>query len=634
MSVHENAPSDESRNRYLLRALTPSRGAVLLLLALGACKSTTVTVVDVELVEVQPAEASVVAGATMRLEVRVQGPGGSLLAGRQVSWSSSDETVATVDAEGGVTGHRKGTALITARVDGVSASAFVEVLPGPEILPDRSEVTFVAPAGGNDPPDRTVAIANGGAGQLTSLSVDVEYSEGQPDGWLSSSLADTRAPTTLSLRATTGALREETYTARVILHSPEAGQAVVQVSFAVGDPEPRIALDRTEVKLEATLGKATPDPAEIRITNAGGQSLAGLGASVDYQQGGVGWLTTGLSPSTAPATLQIRAQHDALVVGTHVAVVKVLSAVAVNSPREVAVRLVVFAPPPAIDLEQSSVQFAAIEGASAPDPIEVEITNNGSGRLAGLAVSISWNEGATGWLDAQLSDTEAPATLTLTPTTLGLAAGEHKARVRVSAPDAEGTATLEVGLRVDAPENEAPRADFAVDCTLLVCSFQDRSEDPDGEVESWDWDFGDGDASSARNPSHTYDEPGSYTITLEVTDDDGATDQVTREVTVSVPDSNEPPIAAFDVDCDDDLECKFEDKSRDEDGNIVTREWSFGDGNTSTKKDPKHEYDEPGTYLVRLRVTDNEGATDTVEVSVKVDDDEDGSRRLPTNSSL
>jgi PKD repeat protein len=519
-----------------------------------------------------------------------------------------------------VTGHRGGTALITARVDGVSGSGFVEVLPGPEILPDRSEVTFAAPEGGDDPPDRTVAIANGGAGQLTGLSVELDYSDGQPDGWLAASLADTRAPTTLNLRATTGALREETYTVRVILHSPEAGHAVVQVTFAVGDSEPRIALDRTEVQLEATQGKAASDPAEIRVTNAGGQSLTGLGASVDYQQGGVDWLTAGLSPSTAPATLQIRAHHDALVVGTHVAVVKVLSAMAVNSPREVTVRLVVFAPPPVIDLERSSVQFTAIEGGSDPDPIEVEITNDGGGTLAGLTVSMSWDEGATGWLDAELSDTAAPATLTLTPTTEGLAAGEHEARVRVSAPGADGTATLEVRLRVDEPENEAPEADFAVDCTLLVCSFQDRSEDPDGEVESWGWDFGDGDGSSARSPSHTYAEAGTYTVTLEVTDDDGATDQASRQVTVSVSDSNEPPLAAFEVDCDD-LECEFEDESRDNDGFIVAREWSFGDGSTSTKKDPKHEYDEPGTYVVRLKVTDNDGATDTVEVSVTVDDD-------------
>lgn len=624
MSVRDNDARDESRGRFLPLGLTPPRGTFLLWLALASCTSTTVTVVDVEQVEVQPAETSVVAGAMTRLDARVQGPDGSLLGGRPVLWSSSDEAVATVDADGGVAGHREGTVLITARVDGVSGSGFVEVLPGPEILFDRSEVTFGAPEGGDDPPHRTVAIANGGAGQLTGLSVELAYSDGQPDGWLSGSLADTRAPTTLRLRATTGALPQETYTARVILHSPEAGQAgqaVVQVSFAVGDSEPRITLDRTEAQLEATQGKAAPDLAEIRITNAGGQSLTGLGASVDYQQGGEGWLTTGLSPSTAPATLQIRADHAALVVGTHVAVVKVFSTMAVNSPREVTVRLVVFEPPPAIDLEQSSVQFATPEGGSDPDPVEVEINNDGGGALSGLTVSIFWDEGARGWLEAELSSTEAPATLTLAATTKGLAAGEHGARVRVSASGADGTATLGVRLRVDEPENEAPEVDFAVDCTHVVCSFQDRSEDPDGQVEAWRWDFGDGDGSSARNPSHTYDGAGTYTVTLEVTDDDGATDQAFRQVSVSVSDPNKTPIAAFEADCDD-LKCEFEDESRDKDGSIVAREWSFGDGKRSTKKNPKHGYDEPGTYLVRLKVTDDDGATDTVEVSVTVDDDD------------
>jgi PKD repeat protein len=319
--------------------------------------------------------------------------------------------------------------------------------------------------------------------------------------------------------------------------------------------------------------------------------------------------------------LQIRADHDALAVGTHVAVVKVLSAVAVNSPREITVRLIVSEPPPAIGLERSSVQFAATEGGSDPDPIEVEITNDGGGTLSGLVVSISWDKGATGWLDAELSDTEAPATLTVTPTTEGIAAGEHEARVRVSAPGADDLATLEVGLRIDEPANEAPAADFAADCTLLFCSFQDRSEDLDGEVEVWSWNFGDGSTSSDRHPDHTYLLLGTYTVTLEVTDDDGAKDQASRQVTVSVSDPNEPPIAAFEFDCDD-RECEFDDESWDNDGTIVAHMWSFGDGKTSTRRNPNHEYKKPGTYVVSLKVTDNDGATDTVEISVRVDNDD------------
>jgi PKD repeat protein len=49
---------------------------------------------------------------------------------------------------------------------------------------------------------------------------------------------------------------------------------------------------------------------------------------------------------------------------------------------------------------------------------------------------------------------------------------------------------------------------------------------------SWSWTFGDGGSSSARTPSHTYAEAGTYTITLVATAGNGATDRATRTVTV------------------------------------------------------------------------------------------------------
>ncbi|MDX1565996.1 MAG: PKD domain-containing protein, partial [Phycisphaeraceae bacterium] len=59
--------------------------------------------------------------------------------------------------------------------------------------------------------------------------------------------------------------------------------------------------------------------------------------------------------------------------------------------------------------------------------------------------------------------------------------------------------------------------------------------DVDGSVVSWAWDFGDGTTANQEITSHTYDTPGTYTATLTVTDDDGATDTDSVVVTVLDP---------------------------------------------------------------------------------------------------
>ncbi|WP_212637886.1 PKD domain-containing protein [Desulfocicer vacuolatum] len=61
----------------------------------------------------------------------------------------------------------------------------------------------------------------------------------------------------------------------------------------------------------------------------------------------------------------------------------------------------------------------------------------------------------------------------------------------------------------------------------------DGSTDSDGMIVSYAWDFGDGSAASGIAPVHTYGAAGSYTVTLTVEDDDGATDTSTAQVTIS-----------------------------------------------------------------------------------------------------
>ncbi len=67
---------------------------------------------------------------------------------------------------------------------------------------------------------------------------------------------------------------------------------------------------------------------------------------------------------------------------------------------------------------------------------------------------------------------------------------------------------------------------------LGLFHFSGEAIDPDGRVVSWHWAFGDGTTASEPNPSHQYQEAGTYHVTLTVTDDDS--DSTTSEADVEV----------------------------------------------------------------------------------------------------
>jgi PKD repeat protein len=85
--------------------------------------------------------------------------------------------------------------------------------------------------------------------------------------------------------------------------------------------------------------------------------------------------------------------------------------------------------------------------------------------------------------------------------------------------------------------NDPPVASAGADITSgeapLNVTFTGSGTDADGSIASYHWDYGDGNTSSQQNPTYTFNSVGSYTVTLTVTDDDGATGADSVTITVS-----------------------------------------------------------------------------------------------------
>jgi PKD repeat protein len=204
------------------------------------------------------------------------------------------------------------------------------------------------------------------------------------------------------------------------------------------------------------------------------------------------------------------------------------------------------------------------------------------------------------------------------------APGTYKVKltVRDDAGLANSTATSELTVRVNAPPAPIISGPDAVCLDQRVAWRSDQSRDPDGPISAFRWTMGDGTSFATAEASHAYKKHGMFSLALFA--DDGtklknAVGQITRAVKV-----NQPPIAVAGF---PQLACPGEAvefdgfKSSDPDGKIVRYVWDFGDGTTAEGVKPRHAFEKPGTYKVKLTVTDDSAsicsaATDVVEVTV------------------
>ena len=193
--------------------------------------------------------------------------------------------------------------------------------------------------------------------------------------------------------------------------------------------------------------------------------------------------------------------------------------------------------------------------------------------------------------------------------------------------DSGATDTASVSVNV---ANLTPTADFTaptvVDAGDAVSFDASGSGDLDGTVQHYLWDFDGNGIFDADTPSpaivRTFPGNGTYTVKLRVTDDYGASADVTQSITVTG-----APTASFAVLADSATAgspVSFDGSaSIDTDGTVVSYDWDL-DGNgsfeTGTGASPSvtKTYPNPGTIVVRLRVTDDQGGQGVATQSVTV----------------
>ena len=127
------------------------------------------------------------------------------------------------------------------------------------------------------------------------------------------------------------------------------------------------------------------------------------------------------------------------------------------------------------------------------------------------------------------------------------------------------------------------------------------------------WDFGDGVTSTLVNPTHTYTVSGSFTVTLTATNFFGS-DSLSQAVEVLEP---IPPTAEFESNSPIFLGETAVFTNTSTGSGVLTFEWDFGDGVTSTLENPTHLYLQVGVFDVTLTVTSPFGS-DTVTHTFEV----------------
>jgi Domain of unknown function (DUF4082)/Concanavalin A-like lectin/glucanases superfamily/Fibronectin type III domain/Bacterial Ig domain/Viral BACON domain len=413
--------------------------------------------------------------------------GGTLswTAAESASWLSLSPTSGTnsgtITATPSIAGLAAGTYTtdVTVSASGASGSpktipVTLTVDPPPTLAVTPTSLSFSGTQGGSDPAAKTLSVSNSGGGTLS-------WTASESASWLSLSPTSGTNSGTITATPSISGLAAGTYTTDVTVTASGANGSpkTIPVTLTVAPPAPpSLSVSPTSLSFSGTAGGSSPAAKTLSVSNAGSGTLDWTASE------SASWLSVSPASGTGAGTITVTPSISGLAAGTYTTDITVAAVGADNSPKTIPVTLTLDPPaPPALSVSPTTLAFSATVGGANPAAKTASVTNTGGGTL-----DVTASDDAA-WLTVTPASATAPATLTVTPSISGLAAGTYTATVTVTATTSGATGspkTIAVTLTVNPASTDLVGA-WGFDATSGTTAVDASGQGNTGTLNGASW---------------------------------------------------------------------------------------------------------------------------------------------------